>query len=165
MRRAVLGAISGITDEKDWILVQSVQADARISFAELGRRAALSPPAAAERLRRLEDVGVILGYYARIDPVQLGLPLLVFIEIHVKRPDYPRFQKAIQKLAWILECHHTAGRTSFLLKAAVPDTPGLELLIGHLSQFGDTATNLVLSTVLERREFTRDAAGQARAPI
>lgn len=152
----IAGAIARRWDEKDWILLELVQNDARVSFAELGRRAGLSPPAATERLRRLEDAGVILGYHARLSRPHLGLPLLVFIEIQVKRADYLRFQKAVHKLAWILECHHVAGRASFLLKAAVPDTQGLELLIGHLSQFGETTTTLALSAVLERREFSRD---------
>ncbi|MBV8550594.1 MAG: Lrp/AsnC family transcriptional regulator [Acidobacteriaceae bacterium] len=156
--RSQLGAIAGKLDDRDWILIELVQANARLSFAELGRRAGLSPPATAERLRRLEDAGVLLGYHARISPAHLGLTLLVFIEIQVKRSDYLRFQKAVQKLVWILECHHTAGRASFVLKAAVPDSQGLELLIGHLSQFGDTTTTLVLSTVVERREFSREAS-------
>jgi Lrp/AsnC family leucine-responsive transcriptional regulator len=158
VKAGFLGSITTNLDEKDWILLQAVQQDARLSFAELGRRSGLSAPAAAERLRRLEDAGLILGYAARIDHRQLGLSLPVFIEVQVKRTDYPRFQKAVQKLAWVLECHHVAGRSSFFLKVAVPDTQGLELLIGHLSQFGETATTLVLSTVLERREFSRNGS-------
>ena len=155
MNRTELGAIAGDWDEKDWIILQSVQSDARLSFAELARRTGLSPPAASERLKRLEDAGVIVGYHARINPQHLGLGLLVFIEVNVKRSDYARLEKMAQQLAWILECHHIAGRTSFIIKAAVPDAQGLELLIGHLSQFGDTTTTLVLSTVLGHREFTR----------
>lgn len=151
--RSLLGAIKGDLDEKDWILLHLLQSDARTSYAEMGRRAGLSAPAAAERLRRLEDAGVILGYHARINPGRLGLGLLAILEIRVKRADYPRFQKEVQKLAWILECHHIAGHASFSMKVAVPDAEGLELLIGHLSQFGDTVTSLILSTVLERREF------------
>jgi Lrp/AsnC family transcriptional regulator, leucine-responsive regulatory protein len=151
----VLGSITANLDERDWIVFEALQQDARVSFAELGRRCGLSAPAAAERLHRLEDDGLILGYGARIDHRHLGLSLRVFIEVQVKRTDYPRFQKAVQKLAWILECHHVAGRSSFLLKAAVPDTQGLELLIGHLSQFGETATTLILSTALEHRKFSR----------
>jgi Lrp/AsnC family transcriptional regulator, leucine-responsive regulatory protein len=147
------GRIEGELDKKDWIIIQLVQSEARVSFAEIARRAGLSPPAAAERLRRLEDAGVIRGYHAKIDPERLGLGMVAIIEMRVNRVDYPRFQKAIQKLAWILECYHVAGRASFYLKAAVPDARGLELLIGHLSPFGDTVTSLVLSTVLERREF------------
>jgi len=155
-----IGEIEGIFDETDWNTLLLVQKDARISFAELGRRVGLSPPSAAERLRRLEDMNVILGYHARINPSQLGLNMLVFIEIQVKRVDYPRFQKAVTQISWVLECHHIAGRASFLLKAAVPDATGLELLIGHLSQFGDTSTSLVLSSTLERRDFAPRKLGR-----
>lgn len=153
---SVLGAFNGPTDEKDWILLEAVQRQARVSYAELGRRADLSPPAAAERLRRLEEAGVIRGYHAVVAPERLGLGLTVLVEMRVARSQYDRFQKAIARLAWILECHHVSGQASFLLKAAVPDVTGLELLVGHLSQFGDTATSLVMSTVVEAREFRRD---------
>jgi Lrp/AsnC family transcriptional regulator, leucine-responsive regulatory protein len=153
----LLGWIDGELDETDWIILTLVQANARMSFAEIGRRTDLSPPAAAERLRRLEDAGVIVGYHARVNPDRLGLAMPVVVEVQVKRAEYPRFQKAVQKLPWILECHHITGRASFILKAAVPDVAGLELLIGHLSQFGDTATSLILSTVVDRREFTQGA--------
>ena len=156
----ILGWIDGELDETDWIILQLVQANARMSFAEIGRRTDLSPPAAAERLRRLEDAGVIVGYHARVNPDRLGLTMPVVVEVQVKRAEYPRFQKAVQKLPWILECHHITGRASFLLKAAVPDVASLELLIGHLSQFGDTATSLILSTVVDRREFTQGTAAR-----
>ena len=156
--KLTLETIKGDLDEKDWIIIHLIQSSARVSFTEMGRRAGLSPPAAAERLRRLEDAGIVLGYHARINPAHLGLGMLALIEMRVSRSEYPRFQKAIQKLAWILECHHVAGRASFYLKVAVPDSAGLELLIGHLSQFGETATSLVLSTVLDRREFSRQSS-------
>jgi Lrp/AsnC family transcriptional regulator, leucine-responsive regulatory protein len=143
-------------DEIDWIMIKLTQSNARISFAELGRRAGLSPPAAAERLRRLEDLGVIRGYRAKISPPHLGLGMLAIIEMRVSRAEYQRFQKATQKIPWVLECHHVAGRASFFLKAAVPDSAGLELLIGHLSQFGETNTSVVLSTVLDDRQFCQD---------
>lgn len=152
----MLGAFDGPADEKDWILLEEVQRRARVSYADLGRHADLSPPAAAERLRRLEDAGVIRGYHADIAPERLGLGLTVLIEMRVPRAQYERFNRAVTKLAWILECHHVSGRAAFVLKAAVPDVTGLELLVGHLSQFGDTATSLVLSTVVARREFRRD---------
>jgi Lrp/AsnC family transcriptional regulator, leucine-responsive regulatory protein len=153
VNQPILGRIEGDLDERDWIIIQLVQSDARISFAEIGRRAGLSAPAAAERLRRLEDAGVIQGYHAKINLDRLGLGMPAIIEMRVNRKDYQRFQKAIEKLAWVLECHHIAGRSSFYVKVAAPNAAGLELLIGHLSQFGDTATSIILSTVLERRDF------------
>ena len=143
-------------DERDWIIIKLVQENARISFAELGRRTGLSPPAAAERLRSLEDAGVILGYNARISNSHLGLGMLAIIEMRVSRSEYARFQKTTQRIAWILECHHVAGRASFFLKVAVPDAAGLESLIGQLSQFGETTTSVVLSTVLDHRKFCHD---------
>ena len=159
--QALLGRFEGPVDEKDWILLSLVQRDARISFAELGRQAGLSPPAAAERLRRLEDAGIIQGYHARISPERLGLEIMVLIEIKIKKSDYARFQRSVEKLAWILECYHVSGRGSFLLRAATPNVADLEMLLGHLGQFGETVTSLVLSTVIDRREFRRD--GNRRA--
>ena len=101
-----------VTDlqDEDWIMLQAVQTNARVSFAELGRRCGLSAPATAERLRRLQDRGVIRGYHARLDLDRLGLPMQVFVEIGVKRADYLRFQREIANIPWVLECHHIAGR-------------------------------------------------------
>ena len=154
-RTASLGQIASPLDEKDRLLLELVQKDARLSFAELGRRCGLSPPAAAERLKRLEASGVVTGYHAAVPASEMGLDLAAFIEVQVKRTDYPRFEKAIAKLAWVLECHHVSGRASFLLKVAVPNVAGLDLLIGHLSQFGETTTSLILSSLVERRVFER----------
>lgn len=156
VKRGVLGDFEGPGDDKDWIILEEVQRQARVSFAELGRKADLSPPAAAERLRRLEDAGVIRGYHADVAPDRLGLAMTVLIEMRVPRAQYERFHKAAARLPWILECHHVSGGAAFVLKAAVPDVTGLELLVGHLSQFGDTSTSLVMSTVVGRREFRRD---------
>jgi DNA-binding Lrp family transcriptional regulator len=86
-------------DEKDWIILALVQGNARISFADLGRRAGLSPPAAAERLRRLEDAGIILGYHTRLSTAGMGLGMLAIIEMRISRSEYQRFQKAIRGLA------------------------------------------------------------------
>lgn len=148
-----LGGFISPGDRKDGIILEQVQKNARVSFAELGRRAGLSPPAVAERLRRLEESGVVRGYHADVAPAALGLGMTVFIEMRVPRASYERFQRAVARSPWILECHHVSGAAAFILKAAVPDVHGLELLVAHLSQFGDTSTSLVLSSVLERREF------------
>lgn len=162
VKRGVLGDFESPGDEKDWVLLEEVQRNARVSFAELGRKADLSAPAAAERLRRLEDAGVVRGYHADVAPDRLGLGMTVLIEMRVPRAHYERFQRAMARLPWILECHHVSGGAAFVLKAAVPDVTGLELLVGHLSQFGETATSLVMSTVVGRREFTRAARPSTR---
>ena len=149
-----------MNDDKDWIILEQVQREARVSFAELGRLAGLSAPAAAERLRRLEDAGVVRGYHADVAPGRLGLGMMVLVEMHVPRAAYARFQKALEKLPAVLECHHVSGRASFVLKAAVADVAGLERLVGHLSQFGETSTSLVMSTWFDRRVIDRRAIGE-----
>jgi Lrp/AsnC family transcriptional regulator, leucine-responsive regulatory protein len=150
-----LGWIESDCDDLDWQLLEQLQDDARQSFAELGRRVALSAPAVAERIRRLEDRGVLRGYQVRLDPAALGLTMPAVIEVHVKRSDYAKFQNSVTSLNWILECHHVTGRSAFILKAALPDLNALESLIGYLSQFGETTTSLVLSTVVPHRKFKK----------
>jgi Lrp/AsnC family leucine-responsive transcriptional regulator len=161
MQIEAIGTIEGKLDEKDWILLELLQEDARTSFAELGRRAGLSAPAAAERVRRFEDLGLITGYHAEVDPKRLGLAIPVMVEVQVSRADYARFQKAVKNLPCVQECQHVTGRAAYALRAVVPAVEDLEGLIGQLSQFGQTTTSLVLSTVLARRIFRREAGGKA----
>src|ERR1700716_2922075 len=68
-------------DRTDWGLLEALQENARLTFAELGRRVSLSPPAVAERVRRLEEVGVLRGYHAQVDMAALGLPMQAMIRI------------------------------------------------------------------------------------
>ena len=138
-------------DEKDWLLLNSLQNDARLPFAELARRAGMSAPSATERVRRLEDEGVITGYYAKVDPAKLGRPLEVFIRLSVLNKDYPRFRRFLAGAEEIVECHHVSGEEAFMLRAAVASVKDLEDLIRRLSGYGQTATSLILSTFLDRR--------------
>ena len=69
-------------DNTDWQILRELQQNARLSYNALGRRVNLSAPAAAERVRKLEEKGVIVGYSAQIDPAKVGLPLLAFIQLH-----------------------------------------------------------------------------------
>jgi Lrp/AsnC family leucine-responsive transcriptional regulator len=141
-------------DEKDWILLEALQKDARLPFAELARRASMSPPSATERVRRLEDDGVITGYHAAVDPAKLGRPLQVFIRLSVLNKDYPRFRRFLGGVDEITECHHISGEEAFVLRAAVASVKDLEELIRKLSAYGQTATSLILSTFLDRRVWS-----------
>jgi len=138
-------------DEKDWILLAALQKDARLPFAELARRTGMSAPSVTERVRRLEDQGVITGYHARVDPAKLGRPLQVFIRLSVLNKDYARFRRFPGSVEEIMECHHISGEEAFVLRAAVASVKDLEELIRKLSAYGQTATSLILSTFLERR--------------
>jgi Lrp/AsnC family leucine-responsive transcriptional regulator len=138
-------------DKKDWVLLEALQRDARVPFAELARQAGMSAPSATERVRRMEDEGVITGYHAEVDPAKLGRPLQVFIRLSVLNKDYSRFRRFLDGAEEIIECHHVSGEEAFVLRAAVASVRDLEELIRKLSAYGQTATSLILSTFLDRR--------------
>ncbi|MHC1781230.1 MAG: Lrp/AsnC family transcriptional regulator [Anaerolineaceae bacterium] len=137
-------------DEIDRQLVGMLQGNARLTFKELGRAVHLSSTAAAERVRRLEEAGVIAGYAARIDPVKAGNPIRTYIRLRTSADQYPRFLVLAEDLPEILECHHVTGDDSFLILAALGSMEELEGLIARISPFGETSTALVMSTPLKR---------------
>ena len=146
---------SEVPDSIGWELLRYLQEDARMSYAELGRRLNLSAPAVAERIRRLEDAGIVAGYRAVVDPARLGMGLTVFIRIQMPPGSYPKFNKMVVALREVLEFHHMTGSEAFLVKAAVSSIAHLESLLGKLSMHGQTTTSIVLSSPLTSRTFTR----------
>lgn len=140
-------------DATDWKLLELLQQDARMSFAELGRKLRLSAPAIAERVKRLEERKIIRGYRADLDLTALGRPLHVYLRVIVQPKDYPRFKKRISGSEEIFECHHVTGTESFILRAALVNVTALERLIQQLTAYGPTTTSLILSTPLDRRQY------------
>ncbi len=140
-------------DATDWKLLSLIERNARMTFAELGRKLRLSPRAFAERVKRLEVRGVIRAYRTEIDLSALGRPLHVYLRAIVQPSDYVRFRKKIETLDSIFECHHVTGTESFVLRAALDGVPSLEALIQQLTAFGPTTTSVILSTTLDRRHY------------
>jgi Lrp/AsnC family leucine-responsive transcriptional regulator len=138
-------------DATGWRLLQELQEDARLSFAELGRRVGLSTPAVAERVRNLEAAGLVRGYRAEIDLAKLGLPILAFVRMSVVGDVLGRITAAAQELPEVLECHRGTGADSFIMKVAVASVEHLEHLIDRLTPFGTTSTSIVLSSPVPRR--------------
>jgi len=143
-------------DQIDWRILGELQTDARLSYSELGRRIGLSTPAAAERVRRLEDWGVIRGYAAVIDPERVGLSVGAFIRIRLAGPESlaKKLTAELDEMPEVLECHRCTGDESFILKVRVESVGRLESLIDRLSQFGATSTSLILSSPVDRRTIT-----------
>jgi Lrp/AsnC family leucine-responsive transcriptional regulator len=144
-------------DRTGWQILEELQQDGRISFAELGRRVGLTLPAVAERVRKMEDAGIITGFYAEVDPAKIGLPIAAFIRISVVGDVFARVAKAVRDMPEVLECHRGTGADSFTLKVAVESVQHLESLIDRLTPFGTTSTSIVLSTLVKNRDFTRRA--------
>ena len=149
---------SKLLDAKGWELLKELQLDARLSFAELGRRVRLSTPAVAERVRNLEAAGVISGYRAELDLKKLGLPILAMIRISAVGDVLPRITAVVRAMPEVLECHRGTGADSFTMKVAVASVEHLEKLIDRLTPFGTTSTSIVLSSPVERRIVERPFA-------
>lgn len=144
-------AFDAVLDDTDWRLLQELQDDGRISFAELGRRVSLSPPSVAERVRRLEEAGVITGYRAQVDLDRLGLPIVAFIRLKYPTSDYRPLHKALAERREVLECHHVTGDDCFVFKVAAQSMRHLEEVGGDLAKLGSTTTSIVFSTPLATR--------------
>ncbi len=138
-----------------WKIVESLQENARLSFAELGRKVGLSTPAVAERVRRLEEAGVITGYHASIDAARLGMPIHVLIRLTIPGGDLQitRAVAAIKELPEINRCYRITGDESFIIESHVVSVRHLESLIDKLSAFGATSTSTVLSLPVEQTEY------------
>jgi Lrp/AsnC family leucine-responsive transcriptional regulator len=138
-------------DETNRRLLAELQADARLSLAELGRRVGLSSPAVAERLQRLESDGVILGYHARLDPRALGYAFSVVIR---HRPA-PRQLHDVAALAQatpeVVECRRITGDDCFVMLAHVRSIEHLEEIIDRFATYGQTTTSIVQSAPVPPR--------------
>jgi Lrp/AsnC family transcriptional regulator, leucine-responsive regulatory protein len=141
-------------DELDHRIVDLLQRDGRATQLELSRSVGLSQPAVAERIRKLEERGVITGYTARVDASKLGKDITAFIGVSIEHPKYfEGFTKKVLSLPDVLEAHRVAGQDSYLLKVRTDNTRTLDtLLVGTLRTIPGvtrTDTTIVLSSVKE----------------
>lgn len=151
-----------VLDAKGWEIVRELQRDGRMSFAELGRRVGLSTPAAAERVKNLEAVGVITGYRAEIDLGKVGLPILAVLRMSAVGDVLTRITTAVRDMPEVLECHRATGADSFIMKVAVASVEHLEALIDRLTPFGSTSTSIVLSSPVTKNVVERPGVETAR---
>jgi Lrp/AsnC family leucine-responsive transcriptional regulator len=141
-------------DELDIRIVDQLQRDGRATQLELSRAVGLSQPAVAERIRKLEERGVITGYTARVDAAKLGNDITAFIGVSIEHPKYfEGFAKKVLALPDILECHRVAGQDSYILKVKTANTKTLDsLLVETLRTIAGvtrTQTTIVLSSIKE----------------
>lgn len=141
-------------DATDRAILEQLQANARISNADIARQLDMAPSAILDRIRKLEQRGVIQGYMARIDPVAVGLGLTAFINVSTEeRIGSGAIGQALSRQPEVLEVHHVAGEDCYLVKVRVPDTEALSRLLrerfGRLKGVRSTRTTIVLSTVKE----------------
>lgn len=138
-------------DDIDRKILWELQEDARISFAELGRRVGLTTPAVIERVHKLQDAGIITGYRAEIDTATVGLPITAFVRMSITGVDYSHIIEVAQQSNEVLECHRGTGGDSFIMKVAVASVEHLQEVIDRLVPYGITTTTIILSSPVKRR--------------
>ncbi|MFZ3008654.1 MAG: Lrp/AsnC family transcriptional regulator [Phenylobacterium sp.] len=145
------GRSPGSLDELDRSILSILAADGRIAMKEIARKIGLSAPATAERVRRLEDIGVILGYAAKLDPSALGFPVAIYIRI---RPVPGKLHDVVELLSArpeITSCDRVTGDDCLVAKAILPSVAHLEGLIDLLLPIAHTTTSLIQSTPIAER--------------
>ncbi|ABL69569.1 Lrp/AsnC family transcriptional regulator [Paracoccus denitrificans] len=131
-------------DRLDIAILEALQENARTPLSEVGRRVGLSQPATSERVKRLEDRGILAGYTARLDAAALGLGMMAIIRLKTTHEHIKPALKAFAEMPHVIEVHRLTGEDCFLLKVLVP-TPGqLETIVDTIARFGAVTTSLVL---------------------
>ncbi|MFL5740196.1 MAG: Lrp/AsnC family transcriptional regulator [Flavisolibacter sp.] len=133
-------------DQLDWNILEVLQLNARIPIVEIGRKIGLSAPAVAERIRKLEEEGIIKGYNAIVDYDKLGLTVPVFVQFKGTKIKHEEMLKMVDKMNEVVEWYGTTGDHCSLLKVIVASTRQLEKIIERLQQFGETNTSIILSS-------------------
>jgi Lrp/AsnC family transcriptional regulator, leucine-responsive regulatory protein len=138
-------------DRIGWRILAVLQSDARLSMAELGRRVGLSAPATAERVRKLEDAGIVSGYRAQVDLKRVGRAVMAFVRITALGDVRSKVAEAARNSPEVLEAHRGTGSDCFILKVAVEDIAHLERVTDRFTRFGQLTTSIVLSSLVDRR--------------
>lgn len=138
-------------DATDWRLLEALQQDGRASYAELARLVSMSPSAVTERVRRLEESGVISGYTAVVDPERIGLEILAFVRLKYPTGNYKPFRDLVSATPEILEAHHVTGEDCFVLKVRARSMRHLEEVTGRIAGLGSVTTSVVYSSPLLSR--------------
>jgi Lrp/AsnC family transcriptional regulator, leucine-responsive regulatory protein len=154
-------------DAIDLQIIDALQEHGRIPHAKLADQVGLSAPSVIERVKKLEDSGVITGYHASVDARKLGKDVTAFIGVSIgHQRSIDPFEETVTRLPDVLECHHVTGEHTVLLKIKTCSTASLERLIGTIrliSGVTRTETMIVLSTHTERSQITAEDEHQAEA--
>lgn len=146
-------------DRVDWRILEELQADARLSFKELSRRVNLSAPPVAERVRRLEDSGVLTGYHAAVDPGRAGRPVQAIVRMDCYGPTC--LLRDPEVVAWpeVQQLYRVTGDGCSVLIVAVESMARFEELIDRLAAYGQPTSSMVLAELLPWSPVRPPASG------
>lgn len=136
-------------DSTDYKIIELLQLDGRMSMKNLGEKVNLTSPAVSERVKRLEEQGIIVGYMAVVNPKKLNLYVEGLINVGMKVTAHAKFKQLAQRERGIVECHHVTGEDCMTVKVICHDTEELEELLDKIQAIGTTKTSIILSSPLK----------------
>ncbi len=140
-------------------ILRELQREPRLSMTELGRRVGLSSPSVTDRVRRLEEAGVIRGYRLDVDPAALGLPISAYIRIRPNPGQLPKVAELARLISQVEECHRVTGEDCFILKAHIPAIDQLDRLLDLFLALGSTTTTIIQSSPVPLRSLPLPGEG------
>ena len=144
-----------LMDALNWKILKCLQENARQSNAEIGRVVGISSPAVSERIKKMEDVGVINGYKTIVSPYEVGYQLKAIITIRAFMGKLKPFLTKVKSFDEVLNCYRITGNENFVLEVMLKNQKHLEQFIDQLISYGETKTQIVLSNVIENAAITK----------
>lgn len=142
-------------DELNWKILTCLQENARMSNAEIGRQVGISSPAVADRIKKLEDIGIIQGYTANISPIETGLQLRAIITIRAFMGKLRPFIDKVKTFQEVLNCYRITGNENIVMEVVFKDQKHLEEFIDQIIIYGESKTQIVLSHVVNHAPIRR----------
>lgn len=142
-------------DKINWLILDALQQNARLSFSEIGRKVGLTSPAVAERVKKMEDTGVINGYKAQVSYHKTGHQLKAVITLRAFMGRLKPFLEKVKEFKEVINCYRITGNENIIMEVVLYDQVHLEEFIDKLITYGETKTHIILSNVIEHAPVKR----------
>ena len=136
-------------DDLNWAILAELQKNARVSFSEIGRKVGLTSPAVAERVKKMEDSGIIQSYRTHLSHQKTGYQLRAIITLRAFTGRLKAFLETVKTFKEVVNCYRITGNENIIMEVVLHDQVHLEKLIDQLITYGETRTHIVLSNVIE----------------
>ena len=140
-----------ILDELNWKILKCLQENARQSNSEIGRKVGITSPAVSERIKKMEDAGIIQSYDATISPYEIGYQLKAIITLRAFMGMLKPFMEKVKNYDEVLNCYRITGNENFVMEVVLKNQKHLESFIDQLIVYGETKTQIVLSKVVKNK--------------
>ncbi len=147
-------------DDLNWKILECLQANARETFASIGRKVGLTPPAVAERVKKMEDLGIIEGYKAKVSHAKTGHQLKAIITLRAFMGKLKPFLAMVATYSEVVNCYRITGNENIVMEVVLNDQFHLEEFIDKLIQYGETRTHIILSNVVTNAPIGKKAQAQ-----